>query len=182
MEFLKEIKSTLLIMAGFYIIIGLVMAIAPVFVSNSICYLTGSLCIIIGGLAIYTYIQSEVYGPLGMATLIMAIVFIGLGIFIIMNPETIASFIPMVMGIILVVDALTKMQTAARLKKYGYNKWWQTLVLALVVALFGVLLLINPFKSLTLFIRVLGIFLIVNGIADDLSVFSYSKIEKTINR
>ncbi len=180
MEFLKEIKSSLLIMAGFYIIIGLVMLLAPAFVSNSICYLIGALCLIIGGLAIYTYIQSEVYGPLAMATLILAILFIVLGVFVVMNPEFFASFIPIVTGVILVIDAFSKLESSVRLKKYEYSNWWQVLIAAILVFIFGILLILNPFTSLTILIRVLGVFLMLDGISNIITVFSYNKIEKAI--
>lgn len=182
MEFLKEIKSSLLIMSGFYIVVGLVMLLAPAFVSNSICYLIGAICLIIGGLAIYTYIGSEVYGSLGAAVLIIAILFIGLGLFIVLNPEWFASFIPMIMGVILVIDAFAKMQSSLRLKKYEYSKWWYVLVIALILFVLGILLLFNPFESLTLFIRVLGRFLIIDGLSNLLTVTSYSKIEKAIKK
>lgn len=180
MEFLKEIKSSLLIMTGFYIVLGVIMLIAPTFVSNSICYLIGALCLIIGGLAIYTYIASEVYGSLGAALLIVAIISIGAGIFIVINPETFATFIPIVMGVILVIDAFGKMQSAMTIKKYGYENWWQVMVAAGLVFVFGIILLFNPFTTLTILIRILGIFLIIDGVANLLTVLSYSKIEKAI--
>ncbi len=180
MEFLKEIKSSLLIMTGFYIVIGLVMLIAPTFVSNSICYLIGALCLIIGGLAVYTYIASEVYGTLGAALLIIAIIFLAAGIFIVINPQTFATFIPIIMGVILVVDAFGKMQSAMTIKKYGYENWWQVMAAAGLVFIFGIVLLFNPFTTLTILIRILGLFLIVDGFANLLTVLSYSKIEKAI--
>lgn len=180
MEFLKEIKSSLLIMSGFYIVIGLVMLIAPAFVSNSICYLIGALCLVVGSLAIYTYIASEVYGTLGAALLIVALLFIATGLFIILNPEMFASFIPIIMGVILAVDAFGKMQSSMTLKKYGYDNWWQVLTAAGIIFVFGIILLFNPFGSLTLLIRILGIFLIVDGAANLLTVLSYAKIEKAI--
>ncbi len=180
MEFLKEIKSSLLIMAGFYIIIGLVMLFAPNFVSNSLCYLIGAICIIVGGLSIYTYIGSDVYGTLAAAFFIIAAVFIGSGLFIILNPEIVVSFIPIIMGVLLVIDAFGKLQTASRLHKYNYDKWWYVLISALVIFVFGILLLFNPFEAITLFIRVVGIFLLIDGISNIITVFSYKQIEKEI--
>ncbi len=181
MEFIKEIKSTLFIIAGFYIIVGLIMLLAPVFVTNSICYFIGTLCLILGGLAIYTYISSQVYGPLAYGILVIAIIFIVLGVFIVSNPKAFASFIPMIMGIILAVDAFTKMQSAASLKRYNYDKWWTVLVAAFIIFALAILLIFNPFGTLTIFIRVLGAFLILDGISNVLTAVSYAKIEKSIN-
>ena len=181
MEFIKEIKSTLFIIAGFCIIAGLIMLLAPVFVTNSICYLIGTLCLILGGLAIYTYVGSQVYGPLAYGILVIAIVLIVLGVFIVSNPTVFASFIPMIMGIILAIDAFAKMQSSSSLKRYNYNKWWVVLVAAFIIFALAILLIFNPFETLIIFIRVLGFFLILDGISNAFTALSYSKIEKNIN-
>lgn len=180
MEFLKEIKSTLFVMAGFYLVIGLLMLLMPTVVSNAVCYIIGAMCLITGGIAVYTYIQSEIYGPLAIATLVIAITFIGLGVFIVMNPEIFASFIPLITGIILVIESFAKMQSASSLKKYNYKNWWHVLLAALLIFLFGVILIFNPFATLTILIRIMGIFLIVDSISNVITAISYTKIEKTI--
>ena len=180
MEFFKEIRSTLLIMAGFYIVVGLIMVIAPTIVNNAICYLVGGLCLIMGGLAIYIYLGSEIYGPLAVATLIVAITLIVTGIFIITMPEVLLSLIPIAMGVILIVNAFSKMQSAVTLQKYKYDKWWTVLVGALIVFTLGILLLICPFESITLFTRILGLFLAVDGVSSFVTALSYNKIEKAI--
>ncbi|MBQ9011068.1 MAG: DUF308 domain-containing protein [Bacilli bacterium] len=180
MEFIKELKTTLLIMAGFYIIIGLIMLITPTFINNAICYLIGALCLIMGGLSIYTYIGSEVYGPLSIAILIIAIAFIVAGIFIITSPEMFQTIVPIIMGVLLILSSFAKMQSASTIKKYNYNKWWAVLVGALIVFVFGIILLLNPFESLMLFTRILGLFLIVDGISSLITSFGYIKIEKSI--
>lgn len=180
MEFIKEIKTTLLVMAGFYIIMGLLMLLFPQLVSNTICYVIGAICLITGGLAVYTYVASQIYGPLAMLTLVIAIVFIGLGLFIFLNPETFASFIPLVMGIVLALEGLSKFQSSVTLKKYNYDKWWEILAGAIVVFAFGIVLLLNPFTSLIILIRILGFFLIIDGVSNILTSLSYTKIEHAI--
>lgn len=180
MEFLKEIKSTLFIMSGLYIVIGLIMLIAPTFVTNAVCYLIGTLCLILGGLGIYIYISSEVYGPLAYTILVIAIAMIVLGIFVIVDPISFASMIPFVMGIVLVIDAFTKLQSASSLKRYNYEKWWTVLIAALLIFIFGLILILNPFETITLFIRILGVFLIIDAVSSFMTAISYGKIEKAI--
>lgn len=180
MEFIKEIKSTLMIMAGLYIVIGLIMLIAPTIINNAICYLVGALCLIMGGLAIYIYLGSEVYGSLAIATLIIAILFTVVGIFIITTPEIFISLIPITMGILLVIDSFSKMQSTTTLKKYKYKNWWLVLVGALLLFVFGIILLVKPFESVEIFTRVLGLFLTIDGISNLITSLSYTKIAKKI--
>ena len=180
MEFLKEIKSTLFIVTGLYLVIGLIMLIAPVMVTNLICYLAGKLCLILGGIGLYTYISSEVYGPLSYAILVISIALIVLGIFVIVDPKSFVSTIPFIMGILLVIDAFTKLQSSSSLKRYNYKNWWIVLVASLVIFTFGIILIVFPFESITLFIRILGLLLIITSISSCYTGISYGKIEKYI--
>ena len=180
MEFLKEIKSTLFIMSGLYVVIGLIMLLAPVFVNNLICYLVGALCLILGGLFIYTYIGSEVYGPLAYGLLVIAISVIVMGVFIITEPALFASTIPFIAGVILIIDAFTKMQSASGLKRYHYEKWWTVLLFGLILFIAGMILIFNPFETLTFFIRILGVILIIDSVSSLATALSYEKIEKNI--
>ncbi|MBR2833775.1 MAG: DUF308 domain-containing protein [Bacilli bacterium] len=180
MEFLKEIKSTLFIITGLYIVIGLIMLIAPVMVTNMICYLVGTLCLILGGIGIYTYVSSEVYGPLSYAILVISIAMIVLGIFVIVDPKSFISVIPFIAGIILVIDAFTKLQSSSSLKRYNYDRWWVVLVASLVIFAFGILLIVFSFESIILFIRILGFFLILTSVSSFFTAMGYQEIEKRI--
>lgn len=180
MEFLKEIKSTLFIITGLYIVIGLIMLIAPVMVTNMICYLVGTLCLILGGIGIYTYVSSEVYGPLSYAILVISIAMIVLGIFVIVDPKSFISVIPFIAGIILVIDAFTKLQSSSSLKRYNYDRWRVVLVASLVIFAFGILLIVFSFESIILFIRILGFFLILTSVSSFFTAMGYQEIEKRI--
>ncbi|MBR3362611.1 MAG: DUF308 domain-containing protein [Bacilli bacterium] len=180
MEFLKEIKSTLFIITGLYAVVGLIMLLAPVLVTNLICYLIGTICLILGGIGLYTYISSEVYGPLSYAILVISIAIIVLGIFVIVDPKSFVSIMPFITGVILVIDAFTKLQSSSSLKRYNYNKWWVVLIASLMIFTFGILLIVFPFESITFFIRILGILLIIDSISCFYTAFSYGKIEKDI--
>lgn len=180
MEFIREIKSMLFITAGFYLIIGLLMLLAPAFVSNSICYLVGAFCLILGGLFVYIYIGSEVYGPLAYGLLVTAIALISLGVFIVMMPETFAAFIPLVMGLILAIDGFTKLLSASSLKRYNYEKWWQIFGLGLIIFTLGIIVMVYNFNVLILFIRILGAILLIDAGSSILTALNYGKIEKAI--
>ena len=180
MEFIREIRSTLYIVAGFCVVLGLIMLLAPSFVSNSICYLIGAFCLILGGLFIYIYIGSEVYGYLAYGMLITAIALIVLGVFVIMMPDAFLSFLPLVMGLILAIDGLTKLLSASSFKRYNYEKWWQALLLGFIVFILGIFIIFRPLGALHIFIRILGCLLIVDSFANLFTAISYGKIEKAI--
>ena len=49
-------------------------------------------------------------------------------------------------------------------QKYGYPKWQAALLAAVLIALLGVLLILNPFGALVITVRVLGGVILVDGI------------------
>ena len=180
MEFLKEIKSTLFIMSGLYLVIGLIMILAPGFVSSIVSYLAGTLCLIIGGLGIYIYISSEVYGSLAYGILITSVAMIVLGVFVVVDPNGLAAFLQMIIGLILVVDAFTELQSSSSLKRYNYSKWWAVMIFALLLFTFGIFLIVKPLESLFLLIRLMGFFLVVDSLSSMITARSYGKIEDQI--
>lgn len=176
MEILNKMKSTLITMAVIYVVLGLVMLLIPVAVSDFICYIIGALFLVLGAAGILSYIKTRGSSFAGSFTLIISIIFAALGVYILCNPVSFASFIPTVVGIMLVVDSVTKFQSAFELKKSGYNKWWEMLLVALIIVTLGFVLIFNPFKTVELFIRVIGALLIFDGLSNLFTIYSYSKI------
>ena len=176
MEFLNKIKSTLTITAVVYVVLGLVMLLIPEAVSDFICYIIGALFLVLGAAGIVSYIKARGTGFAGF-TLVVSIIFAALGVYILCNPVSFASFIPLVVGIMLVVDSFSKFQSAFDLKRLQYKNWWQMLLVGIAILLLGALMIFNPFESIALFIRVIGILLIFDGFSNLFTIYSYSKVK-----
>jgi uncharacterized membrane protein HdeD (DUF308 family) len=110
-------------------------------------------------------------------TLIISILFAALGIYIICNPLAFASFIPLVVGMMLIIGSINKFQTAYDLKKLDSGASVKVLILAILTIVFGIILVFNPFASVTLFIRIIGALLIFDGLSNLYSIYSYSKVK-----
>jgi len=178
MKLIKETRNTLTMAAILYIVFGLVMLLIPVVVSSFICYLIASLFLVIGFMGIYSHLKRKGMGFGSSAILIFSILFLALGIFILFNPVSFVSFIPLVVGIMLIIDSVNKFQTSFDLKRNGYKKWWYMLLVSLTILLLGLLLIFNPFKSIELFIRIIGALLIFDGLSNLFALYSYSKIKR----
>ncbi len=176
MEILKKLKSTFIGMSIIYLIIGIVMVISPVFVSNFICYFIGALLIVGGCFGIFSYIQNGGSGFLVRMTLLVSILFAALGIYILINPETFVSIIPIIVGIMLMLESLDKIASAFKAKKNGYEKWLQVLIAPIIIFILGLILIVYPFATVTIFIRVIGVFLIVDAISNIFLAYSYGKM------
>jgi uncharacterized membrane protein HdeD (DUF308 family) len=173
-----KIKSTLTGVSVVYLILGIIMFIFPDSISDIICYVVGLMFLFLGIAGIVMYVKTELKTSYTSFTLIMSILFGAFGIFIISNPKIFASFIPLVIGIFLIVDAISKLSSAFDLKSSDYQKWWEILIVAFIVLGCGLFLVFKPFTAVALSIRIIGIILIVDAISNAFTIYSYSQIKK----
>jgi len=141
----------------------------------SISYVIGGILIAIGVIALLKYIsninkdiKNEIDIVYGIGTII-------LGIIVICNPKAIASIIPFILGILIVINSTAKIDYSFKLRKNKNNLWVSTLIVALVALICGVLLIFNPFAGAEFITKVIGIILVVYAILDIVSTIRISK-------
>ena len=174
----EKIRNTLIATSVLYLLFGIIMLFFPTMVITSVCYLVGIMFLFVGVSGIVMYMKTEINTLITNFTLIMSIIFGAFGIYVLLNPESFASFLPLVMGIFLLVDSISKLSMAFDLKKAQYNNWWQMLIVAFILLGCGLLLVFNPFEALTVSVQIIGAILIVDSISNIFTIYSYSKIEK----
>ena len=82
-------------------------------------------------------------------------------------------------GIFMLVDGAFKIQTAVEAKRFGIERWWLILVMSFVVAFVGILLLVTPFETAGMIVRLIGLNLSLDGI---LNLFVVRNTVETIRR
>lgn len=181
MEILKRIKNMLAVNAILYTILGIVMIIAPGFVSDFICYLIGVLILVFGISMIITFFN-ESYTAYAKGMLVLGLIASILGVYIILKPSFFMSIIPFMAGILILVESIDKFKHSFELKKEGYDKWYVIFTSAVILLVFSLILILYPFESVKLTIRVLGIILLIDSISDLLTIRSYTKTAKNIKK
>ncbi len=63
----------------------------------------------------------------------------------------------------MLVDSVSAIRQALDMKALGYSKWWASLASALVLSLFGALMVFNPFKAMSTLVLVIGLGLVFDG-------------------
>ena len=61
-------------------------------------------------------------------------------------------------GILILADALFKIQMSVDAKRFGLALWWQILLIALVTGVIGVLVFIRPFEAAAMMMVLVGFF------------------------
>lgn len=175
MKYIKEIKKSILLTDIIYLFIGFLMAVIPKFISDFICYIMGIIIILFGSNRILKYMELKKKNSLSNILLFIGIIALIIGLVIIVNPKSFASIIPLIIGVYVFVLGITKYNQAINFKEAGYKSWYNVMISAVLLSVLGLIVAFNPFETLTLIIRLVGIAFIINSIYDLYNTYNYSK-------
>ena len=173
----EKIRNTLIATAILYLICGIIMLFFTTNVINFACYLIGIIFIFVALSGIIMYLKTEIKTAFNSFTLVMSIIFGAFGVYVLLNPKIFASFLPIVMGIFLLVDSVSKLSMAFDLKNMSYKNWWQMLIVAFMLLGLSLFLLFRPFEVVEVSVRIIGVILIVDTLSNIFTIYSYSKIK-----
>lgn len=180
---LNIIKSNSLVQAILFIALGLFIAFWPGATIVTIIYLFGALFLLSGIASLVNYfrVKEDVNRPTGV--LAAGVFYFILALLVFLFPQVIASFFSVVLGIILVLCGVVNAVRSAELRQYGNGgrSWAVGLVVGIVIALAGVIVLVNPFETTAMLVFFLGIFLFINGLADLVLELYARKVRKEIS-
>lgn len=174
MDSLKKFFRSSILTSTTLIILGILLVFQSEFTIMAIAYIIGAILIAIGALAIIKFIKninngkSELDIVYGLGTVI-------LGVLVINNHQTLASIIPFVMGIGIIISSSTKLQYALELKAKDNSQWKITLIASIVSVACGVILLFNPFQGAVVITQIVGMFIVLYGVLDIISTITIKK-------
>ena len=176
--FSKIIRSSLISSVGLAIL-GVLLIFESEATIVSISYIIGGVLVAMGILGSMKYFYSETKNFMDMVYGIITVI---LGIIVITNPQAIASIIPFIMGILIIISSVTKLQYAHTLNKHQNTLWKSTLILSIITLIFGLVLVFNPFRGAVFFTRLVGGILLVYGILDVISTMTIRNTFKEIHK
>lgn len=170
MKEVKQFSKSYIFISALYVVLGIVLLAWPTLSVQMICYGLAVAMIVIGiSYGIMYFTKDNLEGFLQM-DLVIGIVCLAFGIFILLNPTFLSSVLPFAMGIILLLGAIVKIQSAFNMKKLRFRKWYLILICALVIGALGAVLLWNPFQEEKYMILYIGICLILDGMTNLISL------------
>ena len=182
---LQEGNKFKFIVSGYALIgflAGLILSIWPEETINFICYVIGFSLIFFGGSKTIGYFRQKENVSFYKFGLVVGVACTAVGIFIIIKPDVIASFFPLVLSLIIIISSLVKLQSAADLQRNGYEKWWIVLILAILGIGLGLTIMFNSFGFGMFLTRFIGIVLMLNSAMDIFSFFCVSKRMREMNK
>ena len=147
----------------------------------SVSYIIGGILIAIGVLTIIKYINAYRKSSKNELDIIYGTVTVILGIIVIGNPKAIASIIPFVIGILIILSSATKLQYSLELKKSNNDLWLSTMILSIITTLVGIVLIFNPFQGAEFITKLVGILIFTYAILDIISTITIKRTVKKIH-
>lgn len=166
MKLLKQLKWDALLMGALYILLGIVALVIPETMERLLGFLIGAVLIIAGAVSMISYLLRDAHQNYYHNDFLHGLVGILLGIVVLYKVDIIISLIPFLLGTLVLVSGLSKLQDVIDLKRLEYGNWIFMLVLAVVNIILGLVLIFNPMAVAALLFRLLGVGLIFSGITD----------------
>lgn len=160
---MTQMKKGFLLSALALMLLGLALLLWPEASLRLVCYLFGAVILIKGLLSVWAYVRAEERFFFDYFGLVFGIAASALGVFLLLQPDTVVSVLPILVGVYVIVDAVVRLQSAFELRELGYAHWWGFLVLAGLSVALGVLMVANPFETVQLLVMAIGVILLVEG-------------------
>ena len=176
MNYIKSLKVNYSLSAVICVILGIVLLVWPGQSTQVVCMVLG---IVLGGfglIQIILYLEKKEKTMVSHSMMMLGVVLAVIGGWIVLKPETIIKAVPMIVGILIVIHGFHNAVQAIDLKKMQYDNWWVALLLSLLTVALGVVLICNPFTIVDTVVRIIGAFLVYDGLSD---MWILSRVFKT---
>ncbi len=177
-EALKKIKVEYVVQALIMIVIGLVLIIWPSASLDFMAKALAVLLVLVGAAFIITYILRKERTVIDSGNFVLGIVVAAIGVWIFLNPGGFTDFIPKLFGVFIIVSGIMNLAQTVTLIRSSYPLWWLSLIFALITIILGLILLLNPTQIKELVVKIIGIFLIYDGVSNIWTVSRISKYAK----
>ena len=161
---LKLIKNIYIVMSLLFCVLGIFLMARPKSSVKMLCVLMGIMLILYGAIKISGYFTRDAFCLAFQFDLAFGVLLAAVGIIIIVRRNVVVNLIFGIFGLLILADALFKIQMSIDAKKFGLNLWWRILLVAILTGVLGFLLLIRPFETAEIMMILVGVSVLFEGI------------------
>lgn len=165
-SFLEVLRSNMLAQAVTSIALGIFLAFWPGVTILTVVYLLALYLAVSGVASLVAYFRSSGARYRSAGVLANAILLLVLALLVFLFPEAVGGFFSFILGILLTIGGIVNAVRSVELRAYQGSTWVVTLILSAIIAIGGLVIIVNPFATTAMFVLVLGVLLIVKGVAD----------------
>lgn len=160
-EFIKKHEKNSIIISILMIIMSLFLIFEPIKALKTIVMIFGIVITLSGIVSLFSYFRLGRELKMISFSLIEGLLEIIAGILILYNTEVMATFIPIMVGIWIIVKNLIRFQLSINLKQIPNSGWIWFLIASILAILLGVLIIIKPFSATLTITLIAGIILFI---------------------
>lgn len=160
----RKMTTTSLASSVILLVVGLIMLFLPGLTNKIIGVVIGAMMLLSGFNMVYKYMKRD-GAKLYSFNMIFGIILFVLGLIIILMPFTVSSFVTVCLGLYLIVTGANKITYGVWFKIGNDPSWLITVVIGIMLTVFGVMVIVNPFSSLTI-TKLVGAFFIISSVLD----------------
>lgn len=175
MSLLKQLKWNLILLAVIFIALGIVLILWPGATMKTICYLLAAMLLALGVASLINYLRKDISGIIYRYDLVVGLCAILGGILVIVKVDKLTDLIPAVLGFLVTMSGIMKMQNSVDMLRLGHGTWHVAFAMSIINIVAGIVLLMNPFEAAQILIMCLGIALVYSGITDLYVTISISR-------
>ena len=173
-ELFVKLKSLSIITVVAGLVIGIILLVKPSETVRLVSIMCGVTVILLGIGAWISYFskwKSALLAVLGTLAIIA-------GIILCVKYEGIISAVLFLFGLFVLVSGIVDLASAVEAKKFHFKSWIASLIISIATIVLGLLVVVNPFNSMLVLTRLLGISLIVYAVMDLIAFVQVKRIVK----
>ena len=159
---LKSIRNSLILSSLLYIVLGVVLLVMPELSLGFACLLIGGAVVIYGVVRLAAYLRG---GPAAdKLDLVLGVLLILLGLFLLIWIRCLIAFVPVVLGIYILIDSFGSLKRSLDMKALGFGRWWVSFLVAAALAICGLVMVLNPFGTIEGLVMFIGLGFLIDGV------------------
>lgn len=156
MNLVRIARNGYVLLSVIFYIIGIVYMVMPAFPPKTLCMISAIILIIYGLVKIMGYFSDDRYCLAFQYDLACGLLLIALGVIVWLCNVRIYQHLTSGLGLLILLDAVLKIQIAKDAQRFGLETWKQILICSIVAGVIGVLIIAKPFSGA-------GIARVING-------------------
>lgn len=169
MNFFREFKRQSLLGAILTIVLGLFLMFAPGSLLALVLMVLGWVLLLFGIVTIISFVLNRSV-TVGYGRLISGVIQLLVGLWVVRNPGGLVSLAATVVGVVLLVHALSDLQYTWSAYQAGAERWWTGAISGGLTLVLALLVLLRPMGSAMAVVSFAGICLVIDGISDLLMI------------
>ena len=128
---------------------GILLLLHPEISAIVLCRGIGVLLMVYGGFKLCGYLSEDLYRLAFQFDLAGGVLAVIVGSLMLIRSDSVMRFLNLILGIVVLMDGLLKLQTAIDARRFGLTQWWIIGAAAVLASAFGLLIMIAKTTEIT---------------------------------